>query len=84
MIFTGSKFGVEQIRKIRNVIFTVLEKRLVKSLDKNPQQEIFVVIYYRNMLKVLQRYSFTGSTKQQGNSLNFKVTDVAQTSVKIM
>ena len=64
LIFTTFKCRVEQIRKTRNIIFIVLEKRLVKSFDKNRQQEIFVVIYYRNMLKVqkvtnkLQRYSF--------------------------
>ena len=52
MTFTTFKCCVEQIRKIRNVTFTVLEKRLVKSFDKNRQQEIFFAVHYRNMMKV--------------------------------
>ena len=67
------------------------KKKLVKSFDENLQQKIFVVIYYRNMLKVqkvsnkLQRYSNKlDQHKQQGKSVVFKVTDVALTPARIM
>ena len=67
------------------------KKKLKKPFDKNRQQKIFVLIYYRNMLKVqkasnkLQRYSNKlDQHKQQRKRVVFKVTDISHTPIRIM